>query len=29
VRVVFATSRSGSVSIDDPALRGFRIIGGP
>ncbi len=29
VHVVFATSRTGSVSIDDPALRGFRIIGGP
>ncbi len=29
VHVVFATSRTGTVSIDDPALRGFRIIGGP
>ena len=29
VHIVFPTSRTGTVSIDDPALRGFRIIGGP
>lgn len=29
VHVIFATSRTGTVSIDDPTLRGFRIIGGP
>jgi hypothetical protein len=29
VYVVFDTPRTGSVSLDDPRLDGFRIIGGP
>jgi len=29
VYVVFDTPRTGTVSLDDPTLHGFRIIGGP